>query len=106
MNGGGTEKLCLGRACFPLDRAQRFGTIWNYLERPPGSMERAQRSQCIVRWQDGIAPYSISVLISIAQNMLFLSLLIDRLQTCCRLNADLMQSLRKIHLQTACIAFS
>ena len=102
---------------------------------------------CIVHWQDGIAPYIISVLlsalgppealmelrrlwnarsangtasgpgtpaallvycslagdiisvlISIAQHILFLSLLIDRLHTYCILNAYLMQSLRKIHL--------
>ena len=65
---------------------------------PEGQLERAKRSQYIVHWQDGIAPYSISVLISIAQHMLFFSFLIDRLHTCCRLNADLMQTLRKIHL--------
>ena len=39
------------------------GTRAALLDRPPGSW-------CIVRWQDGIAPYSISVLISIAQHIL------------------------------------
>ena len=42
---------------------EALGTIWNHLDRPSGSWN-ARSAICIVRWQDGIAPYIISVLLS------------------------------------------
>ena len=75
-----------------MERAQRLelpGTTWNAL-RAPGT---AACGPCIVRWQDGIAPYSISVLISIAQHILIFvpsnRPVAYLLQTYCSLSADL-----------------